>query len=555
MGFSRKYTKLNNKKYKKSKYLKLSNKRIKRNKKTKHIQKGGSGKPQTNTSNEEVFTRPEANTHSETNLDLRDSYHPSYPNNNNNRPAQGEYEGEGEGEYEDEDEAEAEDNPISILVNQLANPDNKDAVELFKTYISNVGNNPTRDIQYDIRVLTSIMSIIHDYTKPVSYTLGTKTINANRDISCCDKKDKDGNIDKTKLEFFMEDFYCDDLNKFIEEYDNFIKKKKSYFFYKSNIANIALLFKCYYKRCFDAYFKKKLRNNIKTSNETSNIALDTIFNKFNEVKQNLINALIKAYKTCKYVDVCELYLLYLDFYKLAVSPSLENIVNVVARTFHQDVISEDGIYLYDIYKLKPTEFNNYLDKATDLMYNDIKTNINFTMKNNDFYIYLSCSHVSEFKQARVYMTRFIDSLINNDYIHEDVIISTLDAIGHDFYFHGNLERIKSTMSRTYTPNNKQFILELYNLGKDVYEYGMYVLQIIQNENSKNVSINFNKHDFYKNFLYYKTNNKLASSQHKEKTVRAFIEWIMPPNIKYTLYDMVEPGVRTGFTISLDRSNN
>ena len=378
-----------------------------------------------------------------------------------------------------------EDININDLAKQLANPDNKNASKLFEKYITSVRNNPTRSQEYDIRVLTSIMAIMHDYEKPVNYSLGEKTINANRPISCCKK------AEDNKLQFFAEDFYCDDLNKFSEEYDKFINSetKQSDFFYKSNIANIALLFKCYYKRCFDEYFKidfkkKTFMNSIFNHIKKEN--LDTIFIEFKNYKDLLIRCLIQAYKTCVYEDVCDLYVNYLNFYNKHIA--------ILFKTHDDiDIFTDHFADKYSKQKLNITSLEQIHSIINSEVLQTIISTLEFGDNNGKFYIYLSCSIVSEYKQARLYMTRILNSYIGHGYIHEgelkNNLVNTFDIIAHDFYFHYNLRRLESTNADNYDNIYKEIMIGLYNYkeqenqqtNSNVYKFGMFLIQYCQNE--------------------------------------------------------------------------
>ena len=368
---------------------------------------------------------------------------------------------------------------ISTLAKQLVNPETKpsNAVTLFESYITRVKNNPNKQQQYDIRVLTSIMSIIHDYNKPVIYVNDkNKNVDANRDISCCDKKDTN------KIQFYMEDFYCDDLNKFSEEYDNFIKTKQSYFFYKSNIANIALLFKCYYKRCLDKYIKIDFKNKSFLNSIFNHIKqqdLNNIFKAFQNQKKELIDSLIKAYETCIYNDVCDLYLSYLNFYN-----------SNIAKLFKM----HDDINIFDEHFLKNYKHEKNLteERVHEIIYSEIISKIEKSKEENSkFYLYLSCSIAVEYKQARVYMTRFLNSYIGHGYIHEgdlkNNLVNTFNILSHDFYFHHHLIRLENT-DNTYDNTHKQFIFGLYNYrekdektNNNIYKFGMSLMQYTMNE--------------------------------------------------------------------------
>ena len=124
-----------------------------------------------------------------------------------------------------------------------------------------------------------------------------------------------------------------------------------------------------------------------------------------------------------------------------------------------------------------------ISDVTDIFYEKIINAINFSLKNN-FFIYLSCIHVSEYKQANLYLTRFIDSYIGNLDVH-GYINNIFDIILHDFEFHRNLERVM-TIEDSLLDINKNFIKGLYNFAInlkniEVYKYGMFIIQNIQNE--------------------------------------------------------------------------
>ncbi len=190
------------------------------------------------------------------------------------------------------------------------------------------------------------------------------------------------------------------------------------------------------------------------------------------IKKDLLTTMITAYNTCSYKDICSLYIKYLEFYSSTVGIFLNTVIKLFPNFF-----------LNSKKELSESKFINVANKNTkitkrarDKMYSNIIETIKQSQiqLKDTFFIYLSCSHVSEYKQARFYMTRFIDSYIGNGYVHIDVVLNTMDVIGHDFYFHGNLNRIKSTTVKDYDNINKKFIMELYKETKDIYQYGMYV---------------------------------------------------------------------------------
>jgi len=120
-------------------------------------------------------------------------------------------------------------------------------------------------------------------------------------------------------------------------------------------------------------------------------------------------------------------------------------------------------------------------------------------------------------------------------------MNTMDVIAHDFYFHGNLERNKKTSLTKYDNINKYFIIKLYNDAINfkkygMYKYGMYILQIIQNEIEKNNPIVFNN-NFYNDFksAFFSNSYKITRDirlqlslvkSDNEKTDREdFINWL------------------------------
>lgn len=159
---------------------------------------------------------------------------------------------------------------------------------------------------YDVHFLCAMMMLKHNHTEPVYVTSmldKTKQYNVNADIKCCEKE--------SKFTFFAEDIYTDDIAKFITEYDNFVKTKQSNFFFTSNIVNMAKIFKCYYKKCYNEYFEKDIQ--IKT-NISNDFDLEKIYENFMKTKDMLCKLLCDAYLSCTYKDVITIYHSYLDFY-------------------------------------------------------------------------------------------------------------------------------------------------------------------------------------------------------------------------------------------------
>ena len=421
---------------------------------------------------------------------------------------------------------------LQELLNYLiTNNDTKiNAINEFQKYIDKHYTKPlTRNERYDITILCAIMNIMFDYTEPVNYTyIDEKTnkisnnINANEpNVKCCDKTILNTEKNEVKLPFFTEDIYCEDLNIFIDEYNNFMNDYKSNFFYKSNVANIALLFKCYYKRCFDDYLKYfKYEDKYVLKNNFKDTFFDDSFLKFKSEKNELLNFLIIAYNTCFYDDICNLYIKYLEFYYKTLGILLKTEVFKVL-----DIKSSSEI-------LKTNLF--------EFMYNFIIINLKESKTSKKFFIYLTCFLPLGYKQSRFYMTRFIDSYIGQgNKVHEGEVINTIDVIGHDFLFHGNIGRIKATTQSTYDNINKIFIMDLYNNKNDktMYKFGMHFLQYIQNEKRKQNPTVFNK-QYYKEIIKLQNIFQVIAFlfntlQYNKQTVIEFFDWLIPDK-KYIL---------------------
>lgn len=451
--------------------------------------------------------------------------------------------------------------PLNELLEYLVNDKttNENGKIQFEAFITIQLKKPlTRNERYDITVLCAVMNIMFDYKQAVQYTYHDnknelKETNANNlNIKCCNETLLDKDKNEVKLGFFIEDMYCEDLNKFIEEYDNFMKDETytSRFFYESNIANIALLFKCYYNRCFDDYLKIYKKKIIKEN------FIDTVFKTFKDNKDLLLKQLVKAYNSCYYNDIIDLYTKFLTFYKNSMAPNLKGTYNRV------DIANPI------IKTIQDTKKNVYPPSTNTKIVKTIETNSH----SNDYFIYLSCTHAIEYKQARLYMTRFIDSYIGQgNKIHNGIYFDSISVIQHDFDIHENLRRIKDTKPDTYDNINKKWIIKLYNDWKEkninVYKYGMYVLQIIQNERNKENNIVCND-DFYKLFMgnindeyeiinkpenkkssfsfFYskeviKQFNNIKSSnnindnsiEYTQKMINDFIKWVIPEKHSFT----------------------
>lgn len=448
-----------------------------------------------------------------------------------------------------------------------------------------------RQEQYDLCFLCSVMCILHNYTEPVYYSVSKKIIkNANDDVKCCDEKKKH------RLQFFMEDFYIDDLTKFIKEYDDFIvsDEKISIFLFQSNIVNISMLLKCYQRRCFDEFFKTATsysdkRLHIKDQS-LADKSLEDLFTIFNEYKLILIECLITAYSTFKYDDLCTLYINYLHFYNDSIHKDTNGIFHdsLFTNEKHNDIDfkkEQEGLNkiidtLQQKKQQKKKHNNNKLSQLShnqteaekqniiqsdQYIYRNIVKDIYNSSKTHDYFIYLSCSHVAEFKQARIYMTRFVDTYIGGSFVHVNVLLNTINVICHDFYFHRSIKRIKEHGGKdNIVGNNRDFIMDLYTtdvtIGKKIYKYGMYILQILQNEAIPITVIDFDKETILAYFVHYNNliyNNANAGYEFTIKdtetdTLDKFIHYL-DPDTTITVSDIkksviLQPEINTNYSI-------
>ena len=367
----------------------------------------------------------------------------------------------------------------------------KNCTKLFETYIANCkdkykaegipNNMGGRNIQYNITLLCSMMRILFDYKDTVDIQIQgkVKSKDFNRVITCCNKFNKDTkDKNDTLLKYYMEDIYTDDLYLFLREYDKFIedKENKSTFFFKSNLANISLLLKCHYTNCFDEYYK--IINDEKDTKEN--------------IKKGLIDlllCLIKAYRSYKYNDVKSLYMEYITFYYNTYNKFFSE-KSTMKRT---ELTHEDIQPFFPSIKItNAEELLNYRRDKYDqfikldlykILYEKIKKDLQES--GNTYFIFLSCSHVAEHKQARFYMTKFIDGFISGEGVHNDNFIGTIEVVAHDFYMHGNIIRIKTQDIEAYNKINRYIYIKIYttdtNIDKSVYKTALYIFQILQNE--------------------------------------------------------------------------
>jgi len=366
---------------------------------------------------------------------------------------------------------------IKNFIKSLKNSDNinKDSNKFSNMYQSIIPleeNTITdRNTEYDLRFASSIYYLIYGktFSKKFSYYImkngerKKKTINFSNILY--NQKNQYLYAGKKRLQFFREDIYEMSPSEIIEEYEEFVKEGFSTKFFKANVVNIAILIECYDRGCFNESFIKI--GKIKKSD------IEKIFNdisvSFTKYKSNLIKLLINAYLTCSYKDICELYKGFLICYRDTYGKYIQH---------HFSVLKNTGLQRKNIIEKSTIEITNiFFDKIIQTIEDSLR---------NNFFIYLSCNHVSENKQAKLYVAgRIMDSYIGNFDVHDSLICNLIDIIMHDFYFHGNLERVKN-MDERILNINRDFIKRLYeysiNLNNiDIYNFGMFIIQIIQNE--------------------------------------------------------------------------
>ena len=125
---------------------------------------------------------------------------------------------------------------------------------------------------------------------------------------------------KIRYKNFMEDFWKCDLQEFIKEYNNFIRTKKSYLFYKINLINFVLLL-CKLKKYEVIGFKK---SDIREYNY-----------------KILIESLVKAL-SCNYNDIYNFYVNFLNYILII---KLKNYHNNKVLNFISN-INNNNCFLY-----------------------------------------------------------------------------------------------------------------------------------------------------------------------------------------------------------------
>jgi hypothetical protein len=249
-----------------------------------------------------------------------------------------------------------------------------------------------RMINYDMRFIFNILSML--FGSPLTSEIENKLI----EIETRNKIDfnRDGVLNDRNF-YYIEDCYTNDLELFFSEYDKLVLTKKSSFFYKSNLVNISILLKCFDTRCIErimdesGYYhelKKKIHDTV--------IQFNTIFSNFQTIKKDLIKILLGAYKDFEYKKVKELYIRYL--------------------TFH-----------YENFRILYISGSNYEESWISIFKN-------ITESGSNYFIYLSCNIVSEFKYFKFEFCRILISFIGLKK-NDDNFFNTIRCITHDFQEH------------------------------------------------------------------------------------------------------------------------
>ncbi len=281
---------------------------------------------------------------------------------------------------------------------------------LLPLYLSQLTGEP-REVKYNLAVLATVASI-----------------SGYRDPIMMGKTDLNGTIFQgtPKMSYFMEDAYTEDIALFMSEYHILERSQKSKFFYQSNIANIALVLMCLSRGCYDDYYVQFHKSGL--GHELMN-PVDLRLH-FDRHRDRLLDALLKAYETFFYPDVVGLYRAYLEF-------------------------CADAIHSYVPHlRIAGTQYTN-----TSYVMSHIKVTENY-------YLYLSCNLVAEYKCARFIATKFIFSYIGSGSVHAGMIVSPLTAILHDMIAHGSLDYVPKGTDRV-RQDIERLLLKTYHVDADL----------------------------------------------------------------------------------------
>lgn len=327
---------------------------------------------------------------------------------------------------------------LCITESKIINKEDVDKIKslcklLFDNLVSKyvmLNKDEQRILIFNIRFIISIASILIPDPFITKLEIGVENIDFNKELK----------LDH-KTFYYMEDCYTNDLELFFHEYDNLLETGKSSFFYRSNLVNIALLFKCFNDRCIDKITEiidEGFYKNLKSILEKK---LDKIFLDFQESKYELINLLLLAYTNFDYTDVKKLYLGYIRFYY--------DKFPHIAYTYYE----------YEKYNI---EINNIIEKS-----------------GKEYICYLSCILPSTVKFERFEMTKIITSYIG---LREnaDRLYNSLEILIHDFIdFHQQYQR-KLSYEEIELIQLRNFLLMVFNTRNDkIMEM---IIEIIHNDN-------------------------------------------------------------------------
>jgi hypothetical protein len=310
-----------------------------------------------------------------------------------------------------------------------------------------------------------------------------------------------------KSKFFLEEHYKIDIEKFYEEYNNFVLTNQSYIIYWDNIINI-LLFLCKIKTCryyfsvsdsisflqileenkFNEFYEHKIENkyiirkpdlektivpDIKSKLKIKKSYLDSYYESTTNKKCKEGESCIYLFKLHKlFVNNQELIQLLFDSFSCNYNNILNLyalILNIFCKTFpdSQFMIWKRG--LYDVTRTDEAyELSNIIgikiDEYFNSINNDYRQKFNDAFKNT--YLHFSFNLISEIKYGRFIPTNIISTLIN-PIIHLDSEYhnSILAKVTHDLIFH-NLYKFKQNTQKQDTNNGIKLIVYLNKINPE-----------------------------------------------------------------------------------------
>ena len=303
-------------------------------------------------------------------------------------------------------------NIIQILCTSLMNG--------LKEIYTTLNEKEKKSINYDVRLLITVVSMLLN-------DKFTSSLNIDKII----EYNKYQNLDADKF-YYIEEGFLLNINDFFSEFDKLEKTKKSSIFFKSNLVNISLLFKCFNDRCIDKISPStsEFYNNFKSQFTESD--LNNIHNNFNKEKNKLLLLLLNSYKDFEYEKIKLLYIEYLNFYhtninmlKLTITPTKEELT---------------------------TRFNNTI-KIIEL-------------SGDKYFIYLSCNLPSFERFEKFEISRILISYLGFRE-NPDEFYDTIETVDHDFAddLHGQYTR-KITYSSSELLELRKFWIKLYEYCAD-----------------------------------------------------------------------------------------